>query len=92
MIFHSLKAVLVKKFKKWENIFKKLNNYCDDENISKLQVCINFIKSFKKISYVVIGFENTLQIKKVIKYFNNNKKKYPSLICSDVKLINPQLW
>jgi len=81
-----------KKFKKWEKIFKKLNNYCDDENISKIQVCINFIKSFKKISYVVIGFENTLQIKKVIKYFNNNKKRYPSLICSDVKLINPQLW
>ena len=81
-----------KKFKKWENIFKKLNNYCDNENISRIQVCINFIKSFKKISYVVIGFENTLQIKKVVKYFNNNKKRYPSLICSDVKLINPQLW
>ena len=63
-----------KKFKKWENIFKELNSYCDDENILKIQVCINFIKSFKKISYVVIGFENILQIKKIIKYFNNKKK------------------
>ena len=81
-----------KKFKKWENIFKELNSYCDDENILKIQVCINFIKSFKKISYVVIGFENILQIKKIIKYFNNKKKKYPSLICGDAKLINPQLW
>jgi len=86
------KKSIPKKFKKWENIFKELNSYCDDENILKIQVCINFIKSFKKISYVVIGFENILQIKKIIKYFNNKKKKYPSLICGDAKLINPQLW
>ena len=81
-----------KKFKKWKNIFKKWTNYCKDENISKIQGCINFIKSFKKISYVIIGFENINQIKKTIKYFNNSKKNYTSLICNDIKLINPQLW
>lgn len=80
------------KFKKWKNIFKKLNAYCKNENITEIEACINFIKSFKKISYVVIGFESINQIKTTIKYFNNNNKKYLSLPCNDVKLINPHLW
>jgi aryl-alcohol dehydrogenase-like predicted oxidoreductase len=83
---------LPKKFKKWNHIFKEWTKYCHDKNISKLQVCINFIKSFKKISYAVIGFEDTTQLKKIVKYFNNNKGKYPSLTCSDTRLINPHLW
>jgi len=86
------KKSIPKKFKNCENIFKKLGNYCKNKNISKMQACINFIKSFKKISYVIIGFENIDQIKKIIKYFNKNQKKYPSLICNDAKLINPRLW
>ena len=86
------KKSIPKKFKNCENIFKKLGNYCKNKNISKMQACINFIKSFKKISYVIIGFENIDQIKKTIKYFNKNQKKYPSLICNDAKLINPRLW
>ena len=81
-----------KKFKKWNNIFRKWDKYCNEENISKLQACINFIKFFKKISYVVVGFENISQIKKITEYFNNNKKKYTSLTCSGTKLINPRLW
>ena len=81
-----------KKFKKWKNIFKKLNVYCKNENITKVEACINFIKSFRKVSYVVIGFENIDQIKAAIKYFKSNNKKYPSLACGDMKLINPQLW
>ena len=86
------KKSIPKKFKNCENIFKKLGNYCKNKNISKMQACINFIKSFKKISYVIIGFKNIDQIKKAIKYFNKNQKKYPSLICNDAKLINPRLW
>ena len=81
-----------KEFKKWNNIFRKWNKYCNEENISKLQACINFIKFFKKISYVVVGFENISQIKKITEYFNNNKKKYISLTSSATKLINPRLW
>jgi aryl-alcohol dehydrogenase-like predicted oxidoreductase len=81
-----------KKFKKWKNIFKKLNVYCKNENITKVEACVNFIKSFRKVSYVVIGFENIDQIKAAIKYFKSNNKKYPSLACGDMKLIKPQLW
>ena len=81
-----------KKFKKWKNIFRQWDKYCDEENISKLQACINFIKFFKKISYVVAGFENISQTKKIIECFNNDKKNFISLTCSDAKLINPRLW
>ena len=81
-----------RKFKKWKNIFKKWNNYCKKENISKIQGCINFIKSFKKISFVIIGFENIKQVKNIISYFENDRKSYTTIACNDIKLIDPRLW
>ena len=81
-----------RKFKKWKNIFKKWNNYCKKENISKIQGCINFIKSFKKISFVIIGFEDIKQVKNIISYFKNDKKSYTTIACNDIKLIDPRLW
>ena len=81
-----------RKFKKWKNIFKKWNNYCKKENISKIQGCINFIKSFKKISFVIIGFEDIKQVKNIISYFKNNKKSHTTIACNDIKLIDPRLW
>ena len=81
-----------RKFKKWKNIFKKWNNYCKKENISKIQGCINFIKSFKKISFVIIGFENIKQVKNIISYFKNDRKSYTTIACNDIRLIDPRLW
>ena len=81
-----------RKFKKWKNIFKKWNNYCKKENISKIQGCINFIKSFKKISFVIIGFEDIKQVKNIIDSFKNNKKSHATIACNDIKLIDPRLW
>jgi len=81
-----------RKFKKWKNIFKKWNNYCKKENISKIQGCINFIKSFKKISFVIIGFEDIKQLKNIISYFKNDKKSHTTIACNDIKLIDPRLW
>ena len=84
--------LMPRKFKKWNNIFKKWNNYCKKENISKIQGCINFIKSFKKISFVIIGFEDIKQVKNIISYFKNDKKSYTTIACNDIKLIDPRLW
>lgn len=81
-----------RKFKKWKNIFKKWNNYCKKENISKIQGCINFIKSFKKISFVIIGFEDIKQVKNIISYFENDRKSYTTIACNDIRLIDPRLW
>ena len=81
-----------RKFKKWKNIFKKWNNYCKKENISKIQGCINFIKSFKKISFVIIGFEDIKQVKNIISYFKNDRKSYTTIACNDIRLIDPRLW
>jgi aryl-alcohol dehydrogenase-like predicted oxidoreductase len=84
--------LIPRRFKKWKNIFKKWNDYCKNENISKIQGCINFIKSFKKISLVIIGFEDIKQVKTIIRSFKVDKKTYPSINCNEVKLIDPRLW
>ena len=86
------KKTMPRKFKKWKNIFKKWDDYCKNEHISKIQGCINFIKSFKKISFVIIGFEDIKQVKNIIDSFKNNKKSHTAIACNDIKLIDPRLW
>jgi aryl-alcohol dehydrogenase-like predicted oxidoreductase len=82
-----------KKFHKWKKFITKFINYCKKSKISQLEACINFTKSFKDLSYVVIGFENLNQIKQSVKIFNNsNNNKIVSFECNEKKLIDPRLW
>jgi hypothetical protein len=82
-----------KRFNNWSNILKKWSLLCKKNNISKLDACLNFVRSFNNISYLIVGFENINQMKKIIKSFRSSKKKINfSLPCSDEGLIDPRLW
>ena len=82
-----------KKFDNWSNILKKWSLLCKKNNVSKLDACLNFIKSFNNISYVIVGFENINQMEKIIKSFRSSKKRVNfSLPCNDEGLIDPRLW
>jgi aryl-alcohol dehydrogenase-like predicted oxidoreductase len=44
-------------------IINKFRNWCYKNNISLLQGCLHFVKQFKKIYYLLVGFENYNQLK-----------------------------
>ena len=82
-----------KKFDNWSNILREWSLLCKKNNVSKLDACLNFIKSFNNISYVIVGFENINQVEKIIKSFRISKKRVNfSLPCNDEGLIDPRLW
>ena len=83
-----------KKFNKWSTDLKKWINFCLKNRVSQFTVCINFVKSIKNISYVVVGFDNFEQIKEITAKFkkkNNNTNLFEGYSTSK-QLIEPRLW
>ena len=50
-------------------LLNKFKNWCYKNNVPLLQDCIHFIKQFKKIYYLVVGFNDYNQLKEIIYVF-----------------------
>lgn len=81
-------------FSKWIHLFKKYDNWQKKNFISKLQICINFIKSNDYVDNIVIGIESQKQLKELLYCFRvANSNLYPKKIFSkNQNLIDPRLW
>jgi len=82
------------KFKKFDKVLNKFSNWCDLNNISRLQACIDFVKIKKKIDYLIVGFNNYSQFKQILKCFENKKiSRIPDIFISNkLNLIDPRKW
>ena len=82
-----------KYFYKWKLKFKKWNNFLNQNNISGVEGCINFIKQFENFKLCVIGVEDCTQLNELIKInLQNTHYKYPSISSNNRNLINPSFW
>ena len=70
------------------------NRWCKKNKISKLNGCINFIKSQPIIKEVVLGVENVEQLKDIVKNMKQKKTiDYPkNLMSKKSKFIDPRKW
>ena len=74
-------------------LLNKFKNWCYKNNISLLQACIHFVKQFKKIDYLVVGFNNYNQLKEIIDVFNKKQIIIPKKFSTNKKsLIDPRKW
>ena len=95
-----LQGILVNNFKKGKKIFninyKTLldwENWCKNNNISKLQACLNFVASIKKLDYIVIGFNKSKQLKEFLNFRNKTSNIYPNIFKNiNKKIIDPRKW
>jgi aryl-alcohol dehydrogenase-like predicted oxidoreductase len=84
---------LIKKFKKHKKILDKFSLWCLDNNLSKIKASLHFVKKYKMIDYLVIGFNSYVQLKETIKIFNQPLVKIPTLFrCNKLSLIDPRRW
>ena len=82
-IFNKNHKILLNKFKNW----------CFKNNISLLRACIHFVKQFKKIDYLVVGFNNYNQLKEIIDVFKKKQIIIPKKFSTNKKnLIDPRKW
>ena len=88
------KKIQYGKFKKWKNIWLNIDSYCKKNKIDVISLALNFVLSQKDIKKIVLGFENSMQLKQGlsnIKFFKK-KKFFDDISTKDELLINPNNW
>ena len=79
--------------KEYKNLLSKFKNWCYKNNISLLQGCLHFTKQFKKIDYLVVGFNNYNQLKEIIDVFKKKQIIIPKKFSTKkINLIDPRKW
>jgi aryl-alcohol dehydrogenase-like predicted oxidoreductase len=74
-------------------LLNKFRNWCYKNNVSLLQACLHFIKQFKKIDYLVVGFNNYNQLKEIIDVFKKKQINIPRKFSTKkINLIDPRKW
>ena len=84
-----------KKFKKWESIFYKWENYCQSKKYSKIQLATNYILNINSIDKIIVGFNNSEQLHEflAIKKFKVDLPKFTNRNKNFIeKLIKPYNW
>ncbi len=93
LIHYNSKKKLYKKFKKWENLFNKWDNWCNENNISKLKASIDFVRGFKNVDYIILGFNNKKELLECISVFKGKRTNIPKIFsCNNKQLIEPKNW
>ena len=80
-------------FSPWINQFKKWENFCNSNNLTKLEASLNFVFSIEMIDKIIIGFDNIDQFIYCLKNLKLRKNlNYESLNINNPNLTNPSLW
>jgi aryl-alcohol dehydrogenase-like predicted oxidoreductase len=75
--------VALDKFKKW----------CYQNDISLLKACLNFVRQFKNIDYLIVGFNNYNHLKEIIDVFKKKQIIIPRKFATNkINLIDPRKW
>ena len=74
-------------------LLNRFKNWCYQNNISLLQGCLHFVKQFKKIDYLVVGFDNYNHLREIIHVFNKKQIIIPKKFSTNnINLIDPRKW
>jgi len=86
-----------KELKQFKTIFEDYQNYVNNLQMPKLEICLNYIRKIKEIDKIVIGINNKKQLVTIINSLNKKKKiNLPKLIIRQKsnlsKLIDLRKW
>lgn len=81
------------KLKKFHNLFDKFSRWCAQNKISRLLACLHFVKKYKKIDSLVVGFNNSKQLEEILNLFLKKTVNIPNKFNNNnLKLIDPRKW
>ena len=81
------------KFKEYYPILNNFSNWCKKNSITNIKACLHFIKQFKKIDYLIVGFNDSQQLEKILKNFKEKQILIPNKFSTkEIKLIDPRKW
>jgi aryl-alcohol dehydrogenase-like predicted oxidoreductase len=81
------------RFKPWEMLLRQWDLWLEENRISALQACIDFVLAESRIGKVVIGVDSKYQLEQIVQCLNNHPRIAPDhLQSNDPLLVNPSLW
>tara|TARA_B100000963_G_C22085453_1_gene434084 strand:- start:18 stop:509 length:492 start_codon:yes stop_codon:yes gene_type:complete len=80
------------KFKKYKKYFMHWERYCQKNNFSKVQACLNFVDNISFVKKIVIGFKSKKELEEIINFKRKKIKRFFLLPKIPKILINPNLW
>ncbi len=85
-----------KKLQKFK-LLSKWRDFLIKYNLSPLEICISYVKTFNFYKNVIFGFDNYKQFKEVVKLyekkiFNKNLNYMNKILKNNSNLINPSKW
>jgi len=81
------------KFSKWKNIWDIWSDWLYINSISGIHGAIKFPLSFPEIDKIIVGVQNSHQLKDILNAVKDNFSiDFPSIQCNDDDLINPSKW
>lgn len=87
------KGEIPKKFHQWINFFDEWDRWTQATNITKIEACLGFINSHSSISRVIVGVDNSTNLKEILKCTNTLKIHFPKFTIPNIDvLINPYKW
>ena len=94
LILSDIKDLKYYKFKsKLQYHLQKLNHWCINKKISRVEACILFVKNIKEIDLITVGFESENEFIEIIKTFKKNRKlDFSQFKISEKKIIDPRKW
>lgn len=94
-----LQGILIGNFDKLnisKNFLTHLNefkNWCETNNISRLKACLDFVRQFKNVYCIVLGFDDTNQLGQIINELKKKNKKITRKFSNNnLKYIDPRKW
>ena len=82
------------KFEKWSNIWDQWSNKLNKKGLNALDACLSYPLSLKEVNYIIVGVDNTKQLKDII-YVSKKKivkEDWSFMISNNSMLINPSNW
>jgi len=80
-------------FKTHYLILKRWNNWIENNKISKIDACLNYINSQKFIKKTILGIDSVSHLKEVLFYKKYKNLLFPNnLQSNNINLIDPRKW
>ena len=81
------------KFDRWSNVFEKFDLWLKENNLSALQASISFAMKDPRITKVILGVDNLLQLEEIMANLKIKIEYFPEdLNIPDPDLIDPSRW
>jgi aryl-alcohol dehydrogenase-like predicted oxidoreductase len=79
--------------KNYKLLLDKFKSWCSANYVTNLEGCIHFVKQFKKIDYMVVGFNTYGHLKEIIDVFKKKQINIPKNFSTNkLNLIDPRRW